>query len=595
MGGLLYSYSAGTLVPLATYVDQAGVTTNANPVVLDSTGSANVWFGSSAYKLVLKTSTGSTLWTVDNYQPDAGSIQLRSDLASTASTALGDALMGVRRTLASAVATTQHNVNEYRVIDAVVDYGADNTGATDAGPAINLAIVAADGRPIHVPAGTYKLSTGLVYSTAGLGWAQGLKLIGDGKYKTIFDNRTAGPAITLTSGGGAGDYQENAILENFSIHNTTGSLTTTGVKCIGVRNSRFTSLEIDAQKSSGIWLYSSVGDTTDNVHIDIDQCVISHCTNGSGGTGINVDGTGGGVNAAVHVRQTRILANDYGIYFTSVQNGCVEECAIAGNLKGGMIVTQGTAYSKNCIITNSEFDSNVPTQLKLDYCEGVIVQGIYWVVNTGNLVTKNVDITANALKIDIQNNMPRVVLNSNVTQYASAGTSANCRIIGTDWSAWDIGSTAGLAANVKYSGTNIYDDGVAIPWTPVFTSATGSFTTMTMNVTGAICTKIGNMVTATCYIYTNSVTVGSASGVLSISGLPFTSAPTNYAVGLVCNTFGWATNFPLAGQVGASSNKIALMYRYAINAADSYMSVTDLTTGAVASKNGLILTISFMV
>ena len=70
VGGLLYSYAAGTLTPLATYVDQAGVTTNANPVVLDSTGSANVWFGSSAYKLVLKDSVGATLWTVDNYQPD---------------------------------------------------------------------------------------------------------------------------------------------------------------------------------------------------------------------------------------------------------------------------------------------------------------------------------------------------------------------------------------------------------------------------------------------------------------------------------------------------------------------------------------------
>ena len=115
VGGLLYSFSAGTLTPLATYVDAAGVTTNANPVVLDSTGSANVWFGSSAYKLVLKTSTGSTLWTVDNYQPESAAATLRSDLASTASTSLGDGLVGVMSTALGAVSTTQHEVNQRTV------------------------------------------------------------------------------------------------------------------------------------------------------------------------------------------------------------------------------------------------------------------------------------------------------------------------------------------------------------------------------------------------------------------------------------------------------------------------------------------------
>lgn len=68
VGGKLYTYQAGSSTPQATYTDSTGVTPNANPVVLDSTGSANVWLGNLPYKLVLKDSLGNTLWTVDGLQ-----------------------------------------------------------------------------------------------------------------------------------------------------------------------------------------------------------------------------------------------------------------------------------------------------------------------------------------------------------------------------------------------------------------------------------------------------------------------------------------------------------------------------------------------
>lgn len=68
-GGLLYTYQAGTTTPLATYSDAAGTIQNANPVVLDSTGSATVRLGAAGYKFVLKDSGGSTQWTEDNYTP----------------------------------------------------------------------------------------------------------------------------------------------------------------------------------------------------------------------------------------------------------------------------------------------------------------------------------------------------------------------------------------------------------------------------------------------------------------------------------------------------------------------------------------------
>jgi hypothetical protein len=64
-GGLLYTYEPGTSTPKATY--QEDDTLNANPVVLDSLGQAEV-YGTGFYKFVLKTSAGVTVWTLDNIQ-----------------------------------------------------------------------------------------------------------------------------------------------------------------------------------------------------------------------------------------------------------------------------------------------------------------------------------------------------------------------------------------------------------------------------------------------------------------------------------------------------------------------------------------------
>lgn len=76
-GGLLYSYAAGTTTPLTTYTTSAGNTANSNPIVLDAAGrpANEIWLAANAYKLVLKTSTGVQLWSMDNITglPAAGS------------------------------------------------------------------------------------------------------------------------------------------------------------------------------------------------------------------------------------------------------------------------------------------------------------------------------------------------------------------------------------------------------------------------------------------------------------------------------------------------------------------------------------------
>lgn len=66
-GGFVYTFSAGTNSPLATYTDSTGLVANSNPILLDAAGRAAIWYQASAYKIVVKSSGGVTIFTTDNF------------------------------------------------------------------------------------------------------------------------------------------------------------------------------------------------------------------------------------------------------------------------------------------------------------------------------------------------------------------------------------------------------------------------------------------------------------------------------------------------------------------------------------------------
>jgi len=85
-GGKLYSYVGGTSTPQSTYTDQTGVTANANPIILDANGEANVWMATGVYyKFVLKDANDVTQWTQDNvYIPTVGGASAGNAIHSNA-------------------------------------------------------------------------------------------------------------------------------------------------------------------------------------------------------------------------------------------------------------------------------------------------------------------------------------------------------------------------------------------------------------------------------------------------------------------------------------------------------------------------------
>lgn len=169
-GGKIYSYIAGTVTPVATYTDSSGSTPNANPVILDAAGRADIWVNSTqAYKIVAKNAVDVTQWTVDNIT-DAGQI-IRRDLLDSATVGNGDALIAYKEPVGSGtLARTVHD----RFTDlsfSVLDFsGVDKTGAanSDAGVVNAVAAAWAANAVLRFPAGTYRFASTVDFSFEGL-------------------------------------------------------------------------------------------------------------------------------------------------------------------------------------------------------------------------------------------------------------------------------------------------------------------------------------------------------------------------------------------------------------------------------------------
>jgi hypothetical protein len=105
VGGKIYTYSAGTTTPLATYTDSGAGTANTNPIILNSLGQANIWLGSSSYKFSVYTSADVLLYTVDNISAPLDTAGLVTSLSSP--TPIGNTTpnTGAFTTLAATTAT----------------------------------------------------------------------------------------------------------------------------------------------------------------------------------------------------------------------------------------------------------------------------------------------------------------------------------------------------------------------------------------------------------------------------------------------------------------------------------------------------------
>ena len=103
-GGKVYTYEAGTSTLKTSYSDYDASTANANPVVLDSRGEADIYV-KGAYKISVYTSADVLVWTLDNVQGGVGGDSQGEEYYYPDSTAADQGATGNSDTIKYAVDT----------------------------------------------------------------------------------------------------------------------------------------------------------------------------------------------------------------------------------------------------------------------------------------------------------------------------------------------------------------------------------------------------------------------------------------------------------------------------------------------------------
>ena len=160
-------------------------------------------------------------------------------------------------------------------------------------------------------------------------------------------------------------------------------------------------------------------------------------------------------------------------------------------------------------------------------------------------------------------------------------------VIGTSGKGIDFSATPGTGTSELLAD---YEEGT---WSPVYAMTGTNFAAITMSATYAKYTKVGNLVHVEAYIKTDNLDVTGATGFVKVTGLPFTSASSTLSNIVVSLARNWAVNYPSAAYIGSSDTEIVLEFRALANGATALMNAANMTAGATADQNTMVLTATY--
>jgi hypothetical protein len=181
---------------------------------------------------------------------------------------------------------------------------------------------------------------------------------------------------------------------------------------------------------------------------------------------------------------------------------------------------------------------------------------------------------------------PTLVEQLRITPSGNINVNTGNLVIGTAGKGIDF-SADGQAAGMTSELLDDYEEGT---WTPTYAPTTGAFDAVTYNAaTYGRYTKIGNTVVVLGLIVTDAFTVGTASGLLYIAGLPYT--PATSASSAINYSTGFSTNNPNGGYT--SSTRIYPTYKATANGNSANVLAGNLIDGAF--KNYVIFQATYVV
>ncbi len=369
VGGKVYTYAAGTTTPLATYTTAAASTPNANPVILDSRGEASIFFSAANYKIVVKDSLDSTIWTQDNLAGDAAATIVANLAAST-----GSSLVGYMPAGSGAVATTvQAKLREsVSVLDfyanGVSGAAVDPTGVLDSTLGIQAAVASA--RNVHFPTGTYKITASLTLSV------DGQSITGDGIYTTIVRKTFNGSGIKITgarvtasnlfllgtsyTGDGIEVLANACCLQNIMTQGNGGNGIRIGSDTAGNNSNSWTMINVSAISNGGHGVYCHDADVNCNAGTSVNLACLLNTGDGIriGLSQVNTwagslceNNTGWGAKLSPSVN-TQMLQTFIGGDFEANTAGQfrLESTAFINFIQVGCVVSDAGTTSQNTII-----------------------------------------------------------------------------------------------------------------------------------------------------------------------------------------------------------------------------------------------------